>query len=142
MKMPRFIRKNLIEPNIDELRRYGNLSAINSNSGKPGRPALRYYLNREQASLVSVFSRVPKAADVREEIIKVFSAYQDGHLVLSETGKIALPNFKNPAEAARAWAKVWGLGARRQRSTPLRKTEISITSQTGPYREKGKTVSN
>lgn len=102
MKMPRFIRKDLIVPNMEELRRYGDLRAVPSNPGKPGRPAMRYYLNREQAILVAVLSRVPKAADVREEIIKVFTAYQDGHLTLSETGKIALPNFANPAEAARA----------------------------------------
>ena len=68
MKNPLKIRQNLIVANLDELRRYGNLDAINQNSGKPGRPALRYYLNREQANLVSIFSRTEKAADVREEL--------------------------------------------------------------------------
>ncbi|MET3612717.1 putative ArsR family transcriptional regulator [Rhizobium aquaticum] len=61
MKMPRFIRKELIVPNMEELKRYGDLRAVPSNPGKPGRPSLRYYLNREQANLVSIFSRTEKA---------------------------------------------------------------------------------
>jgi hypothetical protein len=112
MSRPRDIRSNLIVPNKEELGRYGILRASNANSGKRGGPAWVFYLNKEQANRVSVFSRTPKAADIREEIIKVFGAYQDEHLTHSETDKVALrlarklANFANPADAARAWDEV------------------------------------
>lgn len=51
--------------------------------------------------LLCMFYRTAKAAEVRKEVIETFRAYQKGHLELSETGKVALPNFANPAEAAR-----------------------------------------
>jgi hypothetical protein len=112
MSRPRDIRKNLITPNQEELRRYGDLRGTNANPGKPGRPAYEYHLNEDQAALVCMFSRTEKAADVRQEIIRVFRAYRDGHLELSATGKAALPDFENPAEAARAFADLWEQGAK------------------------------
>jgi predicted ArsR family transcriptional regulator len=110
MSRPRDIRSNLIVPNKEELETYGILRSSNANSGKRGRPSWVYHLNKDQALLVAILSRVPKAAEVRAEVIKVFNAYQKGHLELSDTGKSALPNFANPADAARAWAEVWEQG--------------------------------
>jgi hypothetical protein len=102
MSRPRDIRKNLIIPNLDELRTYGNLRETRANPGKPGRPAYQYHLNEEQALLLCMFSKTAKAAEVRKEVIETFKAYRDGHLALTEKGKAALPNFEDAAEAARA----------------------------------------
>jgi len=96
------IRPHLILPNREELSRYGILRQVVAKTGSRGRPASSFHLNEDQAALVCMFSRTEKAADVRQEIIRVFRAYRDGHLELSATGKVALPDFENPAEAARA----------------------------------------
>jgi hypothetical protein len=106
MSRVRDIRKNIIAPNLDELRRLGSLGATNPNPGKPGRPAAVYYLNEEQALLVCMSSRTERAATVRKEVIEVYMAYRRGQLELTEAGREALPNFGNPAAAARAWAEV------------------------------------
>lgn len=99
MAEPRFIRANIIEPNRQELEAYGSLIAKNLNPGKRGgRPGREFYLNEEQALLVCLLSRTEKAKAVRAGVIKVFTAYRKGHL------QPALPDFTNPAEAARAWA--------------------------------------
>lgn len=96
MARSRNIRVHLIEPNRIELERYGPLCSRTERTG--GRPATAYYLNEEQALLVCMFSRTERAKDVREAVIRVFTAYRKGQL------QPALPDFTNPAEAARAWA--------------------------------------
>lgn len=130
MKAPRNIRNGLIVPNAEELKRYGSLHSIRANPGKPGRPAYEYHLNEDQAALICMFSRTEKAADVRQEIIRVFKAYRDGHLELSATGKVALPDFENPAEAARAFADLWETRTARQSSGPIRKNATPADTTT------------
>ena len=102
MSRPRDIRKTLIVPNVDELRTYGDLRPSIANPGKPGRPAYQYHLNEDQALLLCMFSRTERAAEVRKVVIETFKAYRDGHLALTETGKVVLPDFSNAAVAARA----------------------------------------
>jgi len=49
-------------------------------SSKGGRPTTTYYLNEQQAVLVCMFSRTPKAAEARRQIIEVFVAWRRGEL--------------------------------------------------------------
>lgn len=72
--------------------------AQNTNPGKRGGRPGRAYLKEEQALLVCLLSRTERAKAVRTEVIRVFTAYRKGQL------QPALPDFTNPAEAARAWA--------------------------------------
>ena len=103
MPTPRNIRKDLIEPNREELSAFGSLGETPTNPGtKGGRPGRVFYLNEEQATLVVMFSRTPKAAEARREIIAVFTAWRRGEL--EQASKPGLPDFSNPALAARAWA--------------------------------------
>lgn len=105
MKVPRKVRQNIIEQNRAELEGLGELWMERIQTG--GRPVHAFYLNEEQALLVCMFSRTERAAAVRKEIITVYGAYRRGHLELTDAGRDALPNFGNPADAARAWAEVW-----------------------------------
>jgi len=78
---PRVIRE-LIERNKPELERYGGLPCGTANpSPLGGRPATEYWLNEAQALLICIRSDAEHAADVREEIIKVFVAWRHGELV-------------------------------------------------------------
>ena len=78
---PRDIRQ-LIERNRDELSRYGGLRHDTANPGPlGGRPGVEYWLNEAQAILLCMKSDAPRAADVREDIIRVFQAWRHGRLV-------------------------------------------------------------
>ena len=96
MAKPAMVRQNVILPNRAELEGFGPLGAVASKSR--GQHFTVFYLNEEQALLVCLLSRTEKAKAVRAEVIRVFTAYRKGHL------QPALPDFTNPAEAARAWA--------------------------------------
>lgn len=95
---PRAIRQ-IIERNRDELEAYGSLLigetdlaprgvALNFEADLPrrrGRPAgavasTAFYLNRQQAILVTVLSRTETAKAVRRQVIEVFDAWQSGAL--------------------------------------------------------------
>ena len=105
MARPRDIRGNLIKPNHTELETFGNLREENANAGRPGRPAMAYYLNEEQALLICMFSKTSNAALVRKQVIETFMAHRRGQLVPATQVAPALPDFSNPAIAARAWAE-------------------------------------
>lgn len=76
MAQPLDIRRT-IEANRAELERYGEVFARRPKTGpKGGRPATEYWLNEPQAILICMFSRTDAAADVREEVIKVYMAYR------------------------------------------------------------------
>ncbi|MFZ5749058.1 MAG: hypothetical protein ACOY45_15545 [Pseudomonadota bacterium] len=76
---PRDVRK-IIQPRLGELARYGEVSrriVAKPLAGSKGwRPQYGYHLNEAQALLVCMFSETPAAADVREQLIRVFMAYQ------------------------------------------------------------------
>ena len=98
------IRSNVIWPNREELEGFGSLRSANVNPGPlGGRPGKAFYLNEEQALLVAMFSRTERAKEVRAALVRVFAAWRKGELVAANPPP-ALPNFANPAEAARAWA--------------------------------------
>lgn len=83
---PRDIRQ-LIERNAEELSTYGHLrvegtGAVRRRAGGQleGQEGQSYWLNEEQALLVTLFSRTERAAQVRRLVIDVFKAWRRGEL--------------------------------------------------------------
>lgn len=76
MARPRNIRPHVITPNREEFEGFGPLCSVREQTG--GRPSTAYYLNEEQALLVCLLSKTPKAKQVRAEVIRVFSAWRRG----------------------------------------------------------------
>ena len=70
------IRSDLISPNREELEGFGILQELAANSGQRGKPAKAFYLNRQQALLVCILSKTPRAREVRAEVIRRFDAYE------------------------------------------------------------------
>ena len=98
---PRKIR-DLIARNIAEIEAFGVCPTVGQTPGEQGgRPATAYYLNEEQALLVATLSDAPRAPDVRRDLIRTFVAVRRGEIAASPP---AVPNFSDPAAAARAWA--------------------------------------
>jgi hypothetical protein len=82
---PRDVRK-IIQRNEAELVRYGLVCAamaqtLSRRGRAEGRPTKEYHLNEAQALLICMFSETHRAADAREQIIRVFLAWRHGHLV-------------------------------------------------------------
>lgn len=98
---PAMIRK-LIKRRLPELGRLGIISTVSENAGKRGRPSSAHYLNEAQALLIVMKAETKNAEAARAEIIAVFKAYRHGQLV--PVAQPSLPDFSNPAAAARAWA--------------------------------------
>lgn len=63
----------------DELQDYGAM-LCRTGKASSGQNTLSYYLNKEQAALVCVFSRTTKARAARKVIVEVFIAWQEGRL--------------------------------------------------------------
>lgn len=79
MSTPANIRKDQITPNHAELLGFGVLGSRPITSGAlGGRPGRTYYLNEEQALLVCMLARTPKAKEVRAEVFRVFTAWRRG----------------------------------------------------------------
>jgi hypothetical protein len=71
--------RRLIQRNLTEVKRYGLCVTITQSSG--GRPSTEYWLNKPQALCICVLSETPKAAEVREFLIKLFLAWEKGKIV-------------------------------------------------------------
>ena len=72
---------HLIERNLEELQRYGEVSStMDGTTRLGGRPGKIWWLNEPQALLVIIRSDAPKAPDARQEVITVFMAYRRGLL--------------------------------------------------------------
>ena len=99
MAVPRKIRSDIITPNHAELADLGTLRSHRLQTG--GRPANVFYLNEEQALLICLLSKTEKAKQVRAEVIRVFTAWRRGELIVAQP---PMPDFTNPILAARAWA--------------------------------------
>lgn len=72
---PRAIRQ-LLSRNRRELENYGPLATRCGESR--GQEFIEHFLNEEQALLICMFARTPKAADVRKQVIEVFMAWRRG----------------------------------------------------------------
>ena len=68
----------LIRRHEEELETYGSIFAVNSRENTRGRPTVTYYLTEEQATLICMFARTPRAAEARRQIIEVFTAWRRG----------------------------------------------------------------
>lgn len=74
--------RRVIEKNLEELESFGGV--FRQFGGKPpvgskgGRPTLIYMLTEEQALLVCMFSRTPKAMEARRMIVDVFMQWKRG----------------------------------------------------------------
>ena len=68
----------LIRQHQEELETYGGIIRQSACKIGRGRPAMTYYLNEEQATLICMFARTPRAAEARRQIIEVFTAWRRG----------------------------------------------------------------
>ncbi len=67
--------RELIRRNREEVEAFGGLCHHGTNSGKAGgRPGREFYLNSQQAMLVTILSKTSVAAKVRRQMIEVFDA--------------------------------------------------------------------
>jgi len=93
------ISRALIENNLSQFRRYGETgtagATVSSETGGPLGPA--YLLNYRQALLYCQISKAPRAADVREMLIRKFTNYSDGKLV---------PATSDAVVTGDSWARV------------------------------------
>lgn len=94
---------------------------------KIGNGALRelreYYLNQKQAIFICMKSETEKAFDVQVEIVHVFDAYLGGQ------ARPTMPNFANPAEAARAWALEYERSQALQHEIEVSRPKIAFHDQ-------------
>ncbi|KAF0122032.1 MAG: hypothetical protein FD152_3670, partial [Xanthobacteraceae bacterium] len=76
--MPRdWALRELIERNIPELERYGEVTrTVRETTAKGGRPGTVYWLNEGQCLLAAIRSDAPRAPDVRHQIITAFMEYR------------------------------------------------------------------
>jgi hypothetical protein len=85
---PRTIRE-LIERHVEALSALGAVCRmVRQTSGKGGRPATEYYLNRRQAIFITAKSETAEATDITIEIIERFDAYERGEAPLALAGQV------------------------------------------------------
>lgn len=98
MENPSHIRQNLVRPHIGAPRALGGLASSQPNPGpKGGRPTTAFYLNEEQATLVTVSVRTPRAPS-RLDPHPLQAPHQGGHLgrrsVVRGVGCVSLPRLR------------------------------------------------
>ncbi|WP_374833895.1 hypothetical protein [Paenochrobactrum pullorum] len=73
--------RHLVERNIEEFQRYGEVSStVDETTKKGGRPSQVVWLNEGQSILAAVRSDAPKAPEVRHQIITAFMEYRRGRI--------------------------------------------------------------
>lgn len=97
---PRKIRE-LIERNMAEVEMFG--SSAPRRGAYRGKAFTEYFLNEEQALLVSVLSNAPNAAAVRAMLIRVFVAYRRGQLKSRRSAYNSRPLAHPGREARLQW---------------------------------------
>lgn len=70
----------IIRKHEAELADYGEILCRSGKVSGPGRPAITYFLNEAQATLLCMFSRTDRAAAARKLIVEVFTAWRRGQL--------------------------------------------------------------
>ncbi|MFZ1325941.1 MAG: hypothetical protein WAT67_07955 [Candidatus Contendobacter sp.] len=117
---PRKIRE-MIKRNEDKLLKFGGCPTV----GRvvEGNETQAYYLNQKQAIFICMKSETDKAFDVQVEIVHVFDAYLGGQ------ARPPMPNFANPAEAARAWALEYERSQNLQREVEASRPKVIFHDQ-------------
>lgn len=117
---PRDIRK-IIKRNEAKLLTFGGCATVAR--VVEGNQVAEFYLNQKQAIFICMKSETDRAFDVQAEIVRVFDAYLNGDL------KPSVPNFQNPAEAARAWALEYERNQTLQREIEASRPKIAFHDQ-------------
>ncbi len=95
--------RELIDSHRIETETYGDLPWITEKSQKQGRPAGAYFLNEDQALLISMFSMAPRAPEVRRALIEAFRAVK---LLLGRDSYLESRILQ--FEQRRDWEVLWG----------------------------------
>ena len=93
---PRAIR-DLIKRHLVTLEAMGG--AVHRGTLVSGNPVTEFHLNKPQAIFVTSQSGTDTAVKMTAQVVMKFDAYERGAV------RPQLPDFRNPAEAARAWAE-------------------------------------
>jgi hypothetical protein len=120
MARPTDIRR-VIDANRLELERYGSLRAVRAMiaAGKGAqRETLEYYLNEAQTILLCMFSRTARAADVRQEVISVYTQWRAQRQGAARGG--ADVSAEVIAHTVRAVLAEMGYGPQHQGTAPAR----------------------
>ena len=91
--------RQLVERHSKALEKFGDLFCCTVQQNTRGRPSQEYWLNEKQALYICTKSDLPTAVDVTVEMVEAFHAVKSG-----KPKGPTLPDFSNPADAARAWA--------------------------------------
>nr|WP_303705419.1 hypothetical protein [Brevundimonas naejangsanensis] len=142
-KRPRVIRE-LIERNMGEIENFGavrhGVNKIRSGRGRVTEVE-EFYLNEEQALLVSVLSNAPNAAAVRAMLIRVFVAYRRGELEAKAPkanpaliGREARLQFRMGLSVARMLGLTGNQAALSANGLALRTTGVDVLEAMGQKR--------
>lgn len=120
---PRDIRK-LIQRNMAELSAFGTCATVAH--VVRGNPATEFWLNEEQALLVSVLSDAPKAPAVRSMLIRVFVAWRRGHM--AENGTVTGIDAATAKKLGGIFKAVVGLKVDEAVATLKREFDVAIAA--------------
>lgn len=115
--------RELIKRHESKLLNFGILPTVGKIHEAAGRPTAEYYLNQKQSIFICMKSETEKAFDVQVEIVHVFDAYLGGQ------ARPTMPNFANPAEAARAWALEYERSQALQHEIEVSRPKIAFHDQ-------------
>lgn len=73
--------RDLVKSHLVELARHGILRSYTANSRRRGRPATVFYLNHAQVNHLIIYCGLPHLSELRVLVTKVFTEWQQGHLV-------------------------------------------------------------
>ncbi|WP_299444617.1 hypothetical protein [uncultured Rhodospira sp.] len=98
---PRNIR-TLIKRHMGRVAELGRCCTVKHRPERGGHEEERFYLNRRQALFIITQAGTETALEITTEVVRKFDAYENGQI---EAKAPPLPDFTNPAIAARAWAE-------------------------------------
>lgn len=99
---------------------FGKMFKSSSYEDSYGRTQTEYTMNRDGFSLLSMGFTGSKAMQWKLKYIQAFNEME------AELLKPALPDFNNPAEAARAWASAW-------EAKQIAEAEVKVLAPKGDY---------
>jgi hypothetical protein len=127
--------RNLIARHHEALSALGSVVQQGIIVGKGQRTAATY-LNKPQATFITTQSGTSKAIEVTLEVIKKFDEYERGAI------QPQVPNFSNPAEAARAWADQYEQNLIAQEKVKLlAQAKVELELKTEELTEENETIS-